>query len=155
MTDCLPQEILPGDLLCGATFNLATSFCLTKEETKAREAKLLGKKGLRRMLIEFHDRGYGNAGATNGHLIPGYEVAVKYGFKHIYADIESKFNALSKEDQVGSKGQQLQAMMYAAQMPKRLAEKYAIACEQLANSEKNKIRKEELLNMSKISRKVP
>jgi formate C-acetyltransferase len=155
LTEYIPPEILPGDLLCGATFNLATSFCLTKKETKARENKILGKKGLRKTLIEFHDRGYGNAGATNGHLIPGYEIPIKYGFKHIHADIKSKFDALTVEEQKGPKGEQLLAMMYASEIPKRVAYKYATLCEKLASKEKNKIRKSELLNMAKNCHKVP
>lgn len=33
----LPVEILPGDLLCGARFNMMYSMCLTKQEQKERD----------------------------------------------------------------------------------------------------------------------
>ncbi|MDR2476647.1 MAG: hypothetical protein LBD18_02535, partial [Treponema sp.] len=38
MLDYVPQEILPGDLLCGAVFNLATSHCLSEDESRRKDA---------------------------------------------------------------------------------------------------------------------
>ena len=37
MVRYLPKEILPGELLAGARFNVMTSVCLTKKETQARD----------------------------------------------------------------------------------------------------------------------
>lgn len=34
----MPAELLPGDLLCGARFNLLSSMCLTEKEQKERDA---------------------------------------------------------------------------------------------------------------------
>jgi trans-4-hydroxy-L-proline dehydratase len=34
MVNYLPQEILPGDLLAGARFNVMTSCCLTEKEAQ-------------------------------------------------------------------------------------------------------------------------
>jgi formate C-acetyltransferase len=129
--------------------------CLTKSEAKAREKLLIGKNGLREAIIEFHDRGYGNCGATCGHIIPGYEIPVKYGFKYIYEQIKKQFDSLDATDKSGSKGEQLQAMMYAAKMPQRLAEKYALECTTLAKKEKDSKRKEELLTMANNMKRVP
>jgi formate C-acetyltransferase len=96
MTDYVPQEILPGDLLCGAVFNLAASHCLTEEESRRKDAIVDGKKGLTKRTIEFHDRGFGNCGPTSGHIIPGYELVIKHGFKYIYGDIKAKYDALGE-----------------------------------------------------------
>ena len=70
MVNHLPHEILPGDLIAGGRFNILASQCLTKREAKEREAMVEGPKGSRLSAKWFHDHGYGNSGATSGHLIP-------------------------------------------------------------------------------------
>ena len=42
MVNYLPQEILPGDLLAGARFNVMTSTCMAKKQAKKY---LAGSKG--------------------------------------------------------------------------------------------------------------
>ncbi|GHU82081.1 glycyl radical enzyme [Spirochaetia bacterium] len=155
MVDCVPPEILPGDLLCGAVFNLSASHCLSQEEAGRKDGQINGEKGLTRRTIEFHDRGYGNCGPTSGHIIPGYEIPVKYGFKHIYEDLKVQYEGLSAEEQKGKKGGQLRAMMEAALMPKELAAKYAALCDTLAAKETEPARKAELLRMASNMKKVP
>ncbi|MDR0387827.1 MAG: hypothetical protein LBH57_07285 [Treponema sp.] len=155
MTDYVPQEILPGDLLCGAVFNLAASHCLSEAESRKKAGILSGKRGLTRRTVEFHDRGYGNCGPTSGHLIPGYERTVKYGFKAVYEDLKAGYEALSGEERNGTRGAQLKAMMEAAQMPRDLAAKYADLCERLAAKETDPDRKAELERMGANMRTVP
>ncbi len=155
MVNRVPQEILPGDLLAGARFNIITSFCFDKAERKAYDRLMFGKKGARARMKWFHDHGYGNAGATSGHLIPGHERALKIGWKGIHADLEEKFGKLSQTDQKGAKGSQLRAMMTAATMPKELAEKYAALCSRLAEEEKDTDRKKELQQMAANLSRVP
>jgi formate C-acetyltransferase len=155
MVDYVPQEILPGDLLCGAVFNLAASHCLSREESRRKDDILNGRGGLTRRTIEFHDRGYGNCGPTSGHIIPGYEIPVKYGFRHIYEDIKSRYEALPGADRQGPKGGQLRAMMEAAQLPRDLAARYAAVCEKLAAKEGEGGRRTELERMAANMRKVP
>ncbi|MDR1108733.1 MAG: hypothetical protein LBL19_06830, partial [Spirochaetaceae bacterium] len=155
MVDCVPPEILPGDLLCGAVFNLAASHCLSREESRRKDAVLMGKHGLTARTIEFHDRGYGNCGPTSGHIIPGYETAVKYGFKHIYEDLKSKYEALSEEERDGKRGGQLRAMMEAALMPRDLAARYGELCGKLAAREAAPRRKAELERMGANMGRVP
>jgi formate C-acetyltransferase len=65
LVNYLPKEILPGDLLTGARFNIQTSMCLTKKEQKAYDKLVLGKNGVRTKMKWFHDHGYGNAWATS------------------------------------------------------------------------------------------
>jgi len=155
MVNYLPQEIFPGDLIAGARFNIQASKCWTKEEAKARDGLIYGKNGARTKVKWFHDHGYGNAGPTSGHVIPGYERALKIGFKGIYADLEARYNALSKGEKKGSKGAQLRAMMIAAAMPRDLAKKYADLCKDLSKKEEDQQRKKELIQMAKNLDRVP
>jgi formate C-acetyltransferase len=155
MTDYVPQEILPGDLLCGAVFNLAASHCLSEVESRKKAGILSGKHGLTRRIIEFHDRGYGNCGPTSGHIIPGYERTVRFGFRAVYEDLKAKYEALSKDEQSGKRGAQLRAMMEAAQMPRDVAAKYADLCGRLALEEADPDRKAELERMGANMRVVP
>ena len=87
----LPQEILPGDLLAGAKFNLMTSMCLTKEEAEQRNNLVYGKNGARAQMKWFHNHGYGNSGATSGHLIPGYDRVLEIGWEGIYAEVDALY----------------------------------------------------------------
>lgn len=99
----VPQEMLPGDLLAGARFNIQTSLCFTKEESSEWLRMIRGKDGARSKMKWFHDHGYGNAGATSGHLIPGHERLLKIGWKGVYAELLSFYNALSAQDRKGAK----------------------------------------------------
>ena len=155
MVHYVPKEILPGDLIAGGRFNIQTSLCLNKKEQKTYNRLTVGKNGARARMKWFHDHGYGNAGATSGHLIPGYEVALKIGWKGIHKDLEEKYSRLTNIEKNGPKGEQLRAMMTAAAMPRDLAAGYAELCRNLVNKEKEKTRKEELLQMAKNLDQVP
>jgi len=155
MVNYVPQEILPGDLIAGARFNVQTSMCWTEEEAKKRDGLIYGKRGARTRMKWFHDHGYGNSGATSGHVIPGYENALKIGWKGIYADLEARYKALSPKEQEGPHGCQLRAMMTASTIPRDLAGKYADLSTKLAAEENDSERKDELIRMSGNLRKVP
>ena len=155
MVKYVPQEILPGDLIAGGRFNLQTSMCWNEKEAKERDGLIYGKKGVRAQMKWFHDHGYGNSGATSGHLIPGYEQALKIGWKGVCKDLEERYNALSQKDKKGKRGVQLRAMMTASAMPGELASKYANLCEKLATAEKNVIHRDELTQMAKNLQRVP
>lgn len=148
----LPMEVLPGDLLCGARFNMMYSMCLNKKEQAERD-KLV--KEARKSMLLLHNRGYGNSGATSGHIIPDYAKILRHGFKGEHKYIKSLYDALPDSEKQGKKGSQLKAMMTACTMPKELAEKYSKFCKELAEKETDKKRKEELLLMSKNTAKVP
>ena len=151
----VPAELLPGDLIAGARFNVQTSLCLTEKEQKDFDKKLLGKKGARKAVKWFHDHGYGNCGATSGHLIPDYPAVLESGWEAIGKDLEERLKSLSPEDRTGEKGAQLKAMITAAQMPVKLAERYARLCGREAENETDPVRKNELEQMEKILLKVP
>ncbi|MFH2099405.1 MAG: pyruvate formate lyase family protein, partial [Pseudomonadota bacterium] len=155
MARYLPAEILPGDLLCGGRFNIQASRCLTKKETRERHKLLRGKHGARKRMKAFHDHGYGNAGATDGHLVPGYERVLTEGFSGIHADLEKRFQALSTRDKRGEKGDQLKAMMTAATLPRDLAARYASQARNEAAQCEDPDRAAELQQMAKNLSRVP
>ena len=155
MVNHLPKEILPDDLIAGGRFNIQTSKCMTQKETQKRNQLVTGSQGVRSQLKWFHDHGYGNAGATSGHLIPDHERALKIGWKGIYADLEQQYKQLNTADQKSEKGSQLRAMMIAATMPRDLAKKYAEICRKASQTETNPDRKQELIQMSMNLNRVP
>ncbi len=151
----VPQEILPGDLIAGARFNLMTSMCWNEKEAKAVDKLIYGKNGSRAKMKWFHDHGYGNAGATSGHIIPGYDRILRIGWKGIYAELKDFYDKLPEEEKSGPKGGQLRAMMTAATMPRDLAEKYSLLCRRKAENEQDTNRKNELLQMAGNLKRVP
>jgi pyruvate-formate lyase len=155
MVHYLPREILPGDLLVGARFNIQTSSCLTEKETKERDKQVYGPKGARAAMLWFHNHGYGNAGATSGHLIPDYGRILREGWKAVYAELEATFATLPESEKHGKKGGQLRAMMTAATMPRDLAVEYSKECTRLAQSDPDPIRKNELLQMADNLTRIP
>ena len=155
MVHYLPKEILPLDLLAGARFNIQTSACLTEAETRARDKLVYGPQGSRAAMLWFHDHGYGNAGATSGHLIPDYGRVIRSGWKEIYAELERCYAGLTEAEQKGKKGAQLRAMLTAATMPRDLAAEYSRECQRLAGIEADPQRAAELSDLAGMLQRVP
>ncbi len=155
MVNYLPQEMLPGDLLSGARFNILTSCCLNKREAAAHDRMVYGKDGVRAGIIWFHNHGYGNTGATSGHLIPDYPSALRLGWKGIAQEIDHFLNSLSPQERQGHQGAQLRAMRAAADMARELAAKYSQLCAGLALREPDPQRKAELSGLADMLLKVP
>ncbi len=154
MVAYMPQEVLPGDLICGGRFNIQTSLCLTQKEQKEFDKAVLGKKGARVKMKWFHDHGYGNVGATSGHLIPDYARTLAIGWKGIHDKLEAAYNRLSTGYRKGPEGAQLRAMMTAATMPRDLAAKYADVCWELASNQSDACRRQEFLQMAQNLERV-
>jgi len=155
MVKYMPKEVLPGDLIAGGRFNIQTSMCLTEKEQQEYDQSVLGKNGARSRMKWFHDHGYGNAGATSGHLIPDHARVLKTGWKAVYADLESRYGALNARDKKGPGGDQLRAMMTAATMPRELAAEYARLCHKLAGDQKESHRRQEFLQMARNLERIP
>ncbi len=151
----LPHEVLPGDLIAGGRFNIQTSKCFTEKETKAYSREVYGKKGARQAEFWLHNHGYGNSGATSGHLIPDYPRVLNEGWKSIHEELNRKLSSLSKRDYDGDKGHEIKAMLVAATMARDVAYEYATECTRLAVEEKDPVRKDELLKMAAILKRVP
>jgi formate C-acetyltransferase len=155
MTRYVPRDILPGDLLAGSRFNIQTSLCLTEREARKFDSLVLGKHGARNAAIAFHNHGYGNAGATSGHLIPGYERALTVGWKGIAADLDARYAELSAAERKGKKGAELRAMRTSADMARELALAYSGDCAALAESTPDPARAAELRLMAATLQRVP
>ena len=106
--------------------------------------RVKGKNGARAKMKWFHDHGYGNAGATSGHLIPGHENLLKIGWKGVYARLLSLYNALDSKERQGAKRSATRAMLTASTMARDLALKYKELCLELVQREKNPLREDEL-----------
>jgi formate C-acetyltransferase len=155
MTHYVPQEILPGDLIAGARFNILASRCWDQKEVRRRDRLVGGPRGARAATKWFHEHGYGNAGATSGHLIPDHAQVLKVGWKGIHDDLLSRYDALATTDQQGEKGAQLRAMMTAATMARDVAEAYADRCRTSAEDEHDPARRAELESMARNLERVP
>ncbi|MDD3842014.1 MAG: pyruvate formate lyase family protein [Candidatus Izemoplasmatales bacterium] len=151
----VPVEIIPNDLLCGARFNMLTSHCLTKAEAKDRDHLVYGKNGSRKQEVDYYYYGFGNDGATSGHLIPDYQKIIDHGFVKVFSDLENRYQSMTPNEQNSSSGEQIKAMMIAATMPRDLAKKYAVKCEEEALKMIDPLRKAELLQMKANMEIVP
>ncbi|MCP4536809.1 MAG: hypothetical protein GY832_06655 [Chloroflexi bacterium] len=155
MVRYVPQEILPSDLIAGGRFNVQTSTCLTKREARQYDNLVYGKNGSRAAIKWFHNHGYGNTGATSGHLIPDYATVVERGWKGIHDDVSKRYESLSVQEKQGKKGAQLRAMRTAATMARDVAAVYGQVCAGLASKEQDEARKGELLQMVENLKRVP
>ncbi|NIM94874.1 MAG: hypothetical protein GTO18_14330 [Anaerolineales bacterium] len=155
MVNSLPHEILPVDLLAGARFNVMTSTCLNRREAKDYEKRIMGNGGARQAMKWFHDHGYGNAGATSGHLIPDYARVLQEGWRGIHEDLASRFEALTESEKNGEAGAQLRAMISASTMAREVARAYGELCSELADAEEDPGRQDELRQMAAMLMRIP
>jgi trans-4-hydroxy-L-proline dehydratase len=155
MVHYVPREMLPGDLLAGARFNIQTSACLTEAEARAYDKQVLGKDGARAALLWYHNHGYGNAGATSGHLVPGYATVIEKGWRGIAEDLAAHYAALPPAEQRGKRGAQLRAMQTSATLARDLAGEYRALALQLAEKERDPLRAGELRQMAANLARVP
>jgi formate C-acetyltransferase len=155
MVKYVPKEIQPGDLVAGGRFNVETSMCLTKKEAAEYDRLVSGKGGAREVMLWYHNHGFGNCGATSGHLVVGYGEVMKKGWHGIHDDIQAKYDALSAADKKGKKGAQLRAMLTATSLPGDLGKEYARVLRDMAGKEADKGRQAELTQMAANLDRVP
>ncbi|MFO8017811.1 MAG: pyruvate formate lyase family protein [Promethearchaeia archaeon] len=149
----IPQEIISeNDLIAGGRFNTQLSKCLTKTEAEEYWEKNLE---CRHALFKFHRSGFGNTGATAGHIIPDHDTIIKKGFKYLHIKAKKSYEQLSKKEKNGPKGEELRAMIKATEIPRKLAKKYADECRRLISETESPERKEELEQMAINLEKVP
>jgi formate C-acetyltransferase len=141
--------------LAGARFNVQTSTCLTEREAKDYSKEVYGPGGTRDAVKWFHDHGYGNTGATSGHLVPDYARVIEKGWKEIHEDLQTRLSRLSSADKRGAKGAQLRAMLTASTTARDMALRYRELCLDLAAGEADDERKQELLEMAGNLARVP
>ena len=150
--DKIPQEIIGPELLAGGRFNTQMSKCLNEKEQKIYEKQNL--KG-RHSVYNYHNHGFGNAGATAGHLIPNYDYIIKNGFKKVHNEATERYNLLNQKEKKGPLGDELRAIIQASEIPRKLAKRYAEECRRLANGSNDETRKHELIQMANNLEIVP
>jgi len=155
MVKYLPKEIQPRDLIAGGRFNVQTSMCLTKKETAEFDRLVSGKGSAREAMLWYHNHGFGNCGATSGHLVVGYGEVIKKGWRGIHDDILAKYEKLSAAEKKGKKGAQLRAMLTAATLPGNLGKEYASLLSGMAKKEEVRSRRAELEQMAANLERVP
>ena len=153
MLNYIPQEIISeNDLIAGGQFNTQLSKCLNEREYKQFEKENLRN---RHAAYKYHRNGFGNVGATGGHLIVDYKTVLTKGFKFIYNKVKETYEKLSKKEKQGAKGQELRAMMISAEIPRKLAQKYLEECQRLLKNKTSESRKKELKQMIENLKIVP
>ncbi len=142
-------QILEGELIVGSHFCTALSRCLKKEEARTRDREEQG------FLKEWHalnDVGVGNCAAVPGHLVPDYPKALRLGWRGIRAEaqavVDSPASTRAQRDLA-------RAIVISAEAVRALTERYAAEAERLAGGESDPVRKAELREIARISRKVP
>ncbi|MFW9993716.1 MAG: pyruvate formate lyase family protein [Candidatus Odinarchaeota archaeon] len=152
MVNYIPHEIIGPELLAGGRFNTQLSKCLNENEQEQFDERNLN---CRKSVFEFHNHGFGNAGAIGGHLIPDYETVIKKGFKFIHNKAKVTYEKLSGKEQKGPKGDELRAIMIATEIPRKLAAKYAEECRRLQSKTSDQKRARELEQMANNLAIVP
>ena len=146
---CLPVEILEGELIVGSHFSTALSRCLKKDEARLRDRE---EQTFLKVWNGLNSVGVGNCAAVPGHLVPNYPKVLKIGWKGIWDEARVLFN------DPGSTVEQknmARAIMISAEATRDLADRYALRADQLAANETDNLRRDELLEIARICRKVP
>ena len=144
----LPVQVLEGELIVGGQFNTALSRTLKKGEAKTYNKM---EKKYVKMLKECEALGFGNAGATAGHLIPDYPTVLQIGFKGLRKRFEDLLATATSE----SHRDMLRAMIVGTEVPRILAARYAEKLRELLEQETNPGRSKELEQMAGICERVP
>ena len=153
MLDYVPQEIISeNDLLAGGRFSTMLSRCLNEKETKTFWKQTIKNRDA---VKEFHYNGFGNTGATSGHIICDFKTVVDKGFKYIHKNIQDRYNQLTEKEKEGEKGDQLRAMIRSSEIPRKFAEKYAEKCRKLKETASTQERVKELEQMARNLEEVP
>ncbi|MCX5905905.1 MAG: hypothetical protein NTY64_01610 [Deltaproteobacteria bacterium] len=143
-----PIFILDGELIIGGHFATSFSNCLNEEESKAwRKEEDIFFTSVKNMIR----LGVLNCGAVQGHIIPDHPSILKGGF----AGVEKRAREIFAESLDDQRRIFAKAIMVCCRAARKFAERYARLAEKLAAREKDHGRKQELLNLAAICRRVP
>ncbi|NIA13940.1 MAG: hypothetical protein GWP08_07655 [Nitrospiraceae bacterium] len=143
----LPVDILEGELIVGAQFNVALSLCLNRHEARRRKKSA---ERFRAAVCAASDVGLGNCGAVPGHLIPDYPKVLRLGYRGI---VEEAGEALAEESDP-EKRDALRAFVIACKAGRALAARYAQVASQQAKA-CGGARAEELREVARLCGRVP
>ena len=148
MTHYMPTLIIDGELIVGFNFNTALSRSLNKSEAKNR------KKELEKYFKEatrLNEIGVGTASSVPGHLIPNYAKVMKIGLKGIVAEYEK----LLKGDLPSEHKEFIRALILSCETARDVSKRYAKKARELATSETDLKRREELETIAAICDRGP
>ena len=143
-----PTHILDGDLIVGAHHATLLSNCLNEEEAKKWKEQ---EDAFIEQVAYYIKTGVLNCGPTQGHLIPGHKKALKKGL----IGIEEEANAQRKEADTEEKKDFLTAVLICIEGAKIFSHRYSQKAREMAETEKNDGRKNELLEIAGICERVP
>jgi len=144
----LPVQVLEGELIVGGQFNTALSRTLTRAEARAFDR--LERRYVKR-LKTYNDYGFGNAGATAGHLIPDYPTVLREGFR----GLRDRFEALLAQADSASHRDLLRALIVSTEVPRILASRYAALLREMSRTERDGARRGELEALAAVCERVP
>ena len=138
MTKYMPTIILDGELIVGFNFNTALSRSLNKSETKARnkEMDVYFKEASR-----LNEKGIGTASSVGGHLIPNYAKVMRIGMK----GLSEEYRELLNGDLTPEHKEFIESLILSCETARDVGLRYSKKAQELASSETDSTRKEELL----------
>jgi len=144
----MPVVILDGELIVGFNFNTALSRSLNKKETKARkkETDAWFKKAKR-----LNDLGVGTASSALGHVIPNYAKALRIGLK----GMAEEYEALLASDISDEHKEFVRSLILSLETAREVGRRYAQKARELAESESDQTRREELEKIASVCDRVP
>jgi len=145
----LPVMILEGELIVGSHFSTALSRCLKRNEARARDRQ---ESSFVKEWHALNDVGVGNCAAVPGHLLPNYPKALRIGWKGIAAEAGA---VLGQPQATPAQRDQARAIGICATAVRLLMDRYADEAERQAGQAADPMRRAELLETARISRKVP
>ncbi|MGD9395857.1 MAG: pyruvate formate lyase family protein [Candidatus Thorarchaeota archaeon] len=148
MTRYMPTIILDGELIVGFNFNTALSRSLNKSETKARNKEMdtYFKEATR-----LNEKGFGTASSVGGHLIPNYAKVMKIGMKG-FAD---EYRDLLRKNLTSEHREFVESLILSCETARDVGLRYSKKAQELASSETDSARKEELQKIADVLQRVP
>lgn len=148
MTRYMPTLILDGELIVGFNFNTALSRSLNKSEAKIRNKQL---KDYFKEASRLNEIGVGTASCVPGHLIPNYAKVMRIGLKGIVEEYEELLKGNLSPDH----REFIESLILSCKTAQSVSVRYAKKAKQLAESETDSKRKEELEKIAEICNRGP
>jgi len=148
MTKYMPIVILDGELIVGFNFNTALSKSLNKSETSRRNKDM---EQWFKLASRLNDHGIGTGASIPGHVIPNYAKVMRVGMR----GLAEEYTALLNNDLTPKHREFIEALIHSCETARDVAYRYSLKAKELANSELNPERKEELLKIAEICGRVP
>ena len=148
MTKYMPAIILDGELIVGFNFNTALSRSLNKSETKSRNKEM--NKWFKEA-ARLNANGIGTASSVPGHIIPNYAKVMKIGMR----GLAEEYKQLLKDDIPKEHKEFIESLILSCETARDVGLRYSKKAHELALSEADSVRREELEKIGEILKQVP